>query len=773
LLADSPVAAIRKGGGRPAPSDTVPARLTPGETVIDKGLSEEALAPLVAIFQKKGHVTQADVEKYLYPILANLEAGEGTEKGFAEGGLVDSIRQFIQGPKDSGRRVPRYGPQGLLTDSNGERRQTVTPELPSIRETIEAIKTYPKRLDDAIEKDSGYAAGGEVIEKSKDLASPQNALSLLGSLPGRIPSAVGWGLYSRPAGANSDVTPESLEWRQSHPLPSDNKKPAGYAAGGKVLGYADSGRVVDPDEDKKKVLNDLGKQYENDPYLGLRGVIPWLTQQPSGMRLPAADAVATLPATTTIPSQAKANQQAATAADLTAPSPRIVPRYGPNGLVTAAGAGAGAGNLLAGPEADKPLRDLMPASTAGQSATQPQPAQAKTSPAAGQSATQPQPAQAKTSPAAGPSAKQPQPAQAKTSPAAGPSYLDINAAQMGPQALLAGTASGVQYRQAPDGTVTRADGKPMGGSFNVTGSVQETDPATGQPTGRKVVASPIGQGSFVYDKDGKLVDYFSPMTQEADRRAQQAGYADRRDYLAQMQQGAVRQPGYGAAALLAGPQPSQAELDNQRRFGLDRTIQNLQDRLWMNNKRSTAHALGELLNAQTYQQNAQGNQALAAQRLMGEQYGKEMAADVGHERNAIDAEGNRIKGAELLLGRKGSGKEKMDEMQASMLQQLASETDPAKQQSAMKKYQALFGGKEPADKWMEMKMPDPTLPVDAVGQMQTRSVAFNPATGETRIPQAADNAESGKPPPKVGEIVRGHRYKGGDPTKPESWEKVQ
>jgi hypothetical protein len=239
-----------------------------------------------------------------------------------------------------------------------------------------------------------------------------------------------------------------------------------------------------------------------------------------------------------------------------------------------------------------------------------------------------------------------------------------------------------QYKQNPDGTVSRKDGKPMGGSFQTTGSMDEIGP-DGKPTGRKSVQG-AGGGNFTY-QDGKIVDYSDPMTAQADVLAQAAGYKDRHDYLAQSQ----GQQSGGAVMRAAGgyvPQKSEAELGNERRFGIDKSIQDMQDRVWMHPTRAGANALERLMAVKAGQTEAAGRNAADV-------YGHELNAGVGHERNAIEAaQGQAQESNAVQRAAMGQGKEQLDRQIAAAAQAWQDEPDNSpKKSKLLERYKQLAG----------------------------------------------------------------------------------
>jgi hypothetical protein len=169
---------IRKGGGKPGPSDRVPALLTPGETVIPRELSEDALAPLVALFKQQGELSKQDIEQYLYPILSNLQAEEGEEgemPGFSGGGLVGLLKEMIHGNPNvaqtkrevaqmkagtyQGQPEPTPAPaMGLPAPGTGIQQQQA-------EDGIHALAGRKGQIDRAVREAEGYALGGEVANK--------------------------------------------------------------------------------------------------------------------------------------------------------------------------------------------------------------------------------------------------------------------------------------------------------------------------------------------------------------------------------------------------------------------------------------------------------------------------------------------------------------------------------------------------------------------------------------------------------------------------------
>ena len=171
---------IRQGGGKPAPSDTVNAKLTPGETVIPKELSEEALAPLVALYQRQDHLTQQDIEQFLYPILQNLEGGEegmacGGRVGYAGGGgVVQTIkdmftsenvlrnRREVQQMKDGtyqGQPEPaptqpaETQPAPVATGQGNQPR--------GVEKAIKELTGRKQQIDNAVNEAQGFVLGGQ------------------------------------------------------------------------------------------------------------------------------------------------------------------------------------------------------------------------------------------------------------------------------------------------------------------------------------------------------------------------------------------------------------------------------------------------------------------------------------------------------------------------------------------------------------------------------------------------------------------------------------
>ena len=177
---------IRQGGGKPAPSDTVNAKLTPGETVVSKELSEEALAPLVALYQRQGHLTQQDIEQFLYPILQNLKGGEegmngGGRVGYAGGGgVVQTIKDMFT-PANVLKNRREVGAMKNGTYQS----QTEPAETPQAEPQAAPAQTAPAmggvegmgvpsavrvlggrgaQIDKAVKEAQGYVQGGRVAE---------------------------------------------------------------------------------------------------------------------------------------------------------------------------------------------------------------------------------------------------------------------------------------------------------------------------------------------------------------------------------------------------------------------------------------------------------------------------------------------------------------------------------------------------------------------------------------------------------------------------------
>lgn len=230
------------------------------------------------------------------------------------------------------------------------------------------------------------------------------------------------------------------------------------------------------------------------------------------------------------------------------------------------------------------------------------------------------------------------------------------------------------YLQRADGGVARADGKPMGGSFALLGSVEDPQ------TGRKVTQGFDG-GAFTYDGAGRLLDYSSPLTQEADAKARAAGYADRHAYLSRPQQGTAggggSATGGAGQSLLAGLDPELVRMATQRITGSTdlAEVGNIKAR-----RRLAAALLGEGVANQQRQRELESNAALHRSQLASEtakslaQYGLERdklaeASDNNQTRNQIDwakvvaEQGNRLQ---------------FDEPSAAFMQRLASSDDPRK-----------------------------------------------------------------------------------------------
>jgi hypothetical protein len=129
--------------------------------------------------------------------------------------------------------------------------------------------------------------------------------------------------------------------------------------------------------------------------------------------------------------------------------------------------------------------------------------------------------------------------------------------------------------------------------------------------------------------------------------------------------------------------------------------------------------------------------------MLNDRYGHELAAQVGHERNAVDAEGNQIKGAELLLGKaKGQGQERLDRLKAEAAQEYAGAKDDQERQSVLAKYGPVLQSEKSPARWMGMEVDDPNAEPDIYGNRPKRAVAYNPVTGETRAPQWPGNTRA-------------------------------
>lgn len=99
--------------------------------------------------------------------------------------------------------------------------------------------------------------------------------------------------------------------------------------------------------------------------------------------------------------------------------------------------------------------------------------------------------------------------------------------------------------------------------------------------------------------------------------------------------------------------------------------------------------------------------------------------------------------------------------------QIMQEKDPAKRQSAVQRMREMQGQTQPSE-WGVQVTPT-TKNVDGSTSMGS-IVRYNKATGQTEVVQQP--GQGGAAIPQAGAVQGGYRFKGGDPSKQTSWEKV-
>lgn len=775
---------IRQGGGKPAPSDTVNAKLTPGETVIPKELSEEALAPLIALYQRQGHLTQQDIEQFLYPILQNLEAGEegmsnGGLVGFEQGGMANPADKFsdvlldqaMPGVADlipasvAGKMAGAgMAGAGLLLNSEeagaGSDQPTYPPGSPEWQQFVDSPQrnaqvvqsrkpvppsaplpspTGPGGYTGPVNEVRGYAGGGGVVQVIKDMFTPENVLrnrrEVEAMKAGTYQGQTIEGEYKR-VEEPAPTQPAPVATGQGNP-PRGVEKAVKALTGRKqqidkavrdATGYAKGGEIPEPTMNNAMTGSPVGSTPG-----GFVGQAPGVANpSPAPTALPG-------PVTLdrTFDDRARENIKR----KIMPSHPLINPNIGLSGTID--DYWGGDANPSPSPTSPQSVADVA-AKVAGtpSSSLANQPANVGID-MTNWKAENPDLA-----------IKKPDPV--NDALLGNPPTVPRQAGSMGNKRVGYNVDAQGGNEKVVDGKVvpinTAVNSVPSGVNINQPGSNPE----------RAMAAVNSLKGDSFFGKQGqasaaqKAALYNGLMNAGQEGESQPQGVA-------------------GVARRLQSATPSRYEQEIKARndplTGVGGVVYDLQNRLATSHKRSTANALAEILNVANARDRTQMEGGLGQDRINAELQGHELVADAAHERNLVDAQGNQLSAVEKLANiAKGRGKERQEGLQANYLERINAEQDQAKKKAILDEYQAVFGSNKAASdaNWTDVEINDG---VDELRNPKTKKIRMNRKTGETAALDVPGQQQQ-RPIPQKGQVVNGHKFLGGNPADPKSWSKV-